>query len=257
MGNPLEVVNLKKRRQPIILVVEDEDFLRSLLQVSLEKEGYAVLIATDGVQAMRVFMDRPVDLILLDILMPNMSGFEVCAEIRKRSDVPIVMLTALNSPDDTVQGFELGADDFISKPFTFKEVHARLQAILRRISWAREQPSFMIMTHGQVTINDEEHTVTAHNEPVHLTPIEYQLLHFLMSNPNRPISKEVLFKEVWGYDFTGGTNLVEVAMRRLREKIEMNPSTPEYLITVRGSGYKFVIPEVSASPVDHKSELIQ
>jgi DNA-binding response OmpR family regulator len=186
-----------------------------------------------------------------------MSGFEVCAEIRKRSDVPIVLLTALNSPDDTVQGFELGADDFISKPFTFKEVHARLQAILRRISWAREQPSFVIMTYGQLTINDEEHTVTARNETVHLTPIEYQLLHFLMSNPNRPISKEILFKEVWGYDFTGGTNLVEVAMRRLREKIEMNPSTPEYLITVRGSGYKFVAPEVNPSPVNHRSEIIQ
>jgi DNA-binding response OmpR family regulator len=257
MGNPSGNISFKKRRQPTILVVEDEDFLRSLLQVSLEKEGYAVLTASDGAQAIRIFMDSPIDLILLDVLMPKMSGFEVCAEIRKRSDVPIVMLTALNSPDDTVQGFELGADDFISKPFTFKEVHARLQAILRRISWAREQPSFVIMTHGQVTINDEEHTVTARNEPVHLTPIEYQLLHFLMSNPNRPISKEVLFKEVWGYDFTGGTNLVEVAMRRLREKIEMNPSTPEYLITVRGSGYKFVIPEVSASPANHRSEFIQ
>jgi DNA-binding response OmpR family regulator len=257
MGNPLGVVNFKKRRQPTILVVEDEDFLRSLLQISLEKEGYAVLTATDGMQALQVFMDRPIDLILLDVLMPNMSGFEVCAEIRKRSDMPIVMLTALNSPDDTVQGFELGADDFISKPFTFKEVHARLQAILRRISWAREQPPFMIMTHGQVTINDEEHTVIARNEPVHLTPIEYQLLHFLMSNPNRPISKEILFKEVWGYDFTGGTNLVEVAMRRLREKIELNPSTPEYLVTVRGTGYKFVIPKVSPSAINHKSELVQ
>ncbi|MBX3002135.1 MAG: response regulator transcription factor [Caldilineaceae bacterium] len=257
MGDSLETSNFKRRRQPTILVVEDEDFLRSLLQVSLEKEGYAVVTAMDGLQAMRVFTDRPIDLILLDVLMPNMSGFEVCAEIRKRSDVPIVMLTALNSPDDTVQGFELGADDFISKPFTFKEVHARLQAILRRISWAREQPAFMIMTHGRITINDEAHTVTAHNEAVHLTPIEYQLLHFLMSHPNRPISKEVLFKEVWGYDFTGGTNLVEVAMRRLREKIELNPSTPQYLVTVRGTGYKFVAPEVSPSAINHRSELVQ
>jgi DNA-binding response OmpR family regulator len=257
MGDPSGPINLRIRRQPTILVVEDEDFLRSLLQVSLEKEGYAVVTAIDGQHAIQIFADRRVDLILLDILMPNMNGFEVCAEIRKRSDVPIVMLTALNSPDDTVQGFELGADDFISKPFTFKEVHARLQAILRRISWAREQPAFMIMTHGKITINDEEHTVTARDESVHLTPIEYQLLHFLMSNPNRPISKEILFKEVWGYDFTGGTNLVEVAMRRLREKIELNPSTPEYLVTVRGTGYKFVIPKVSPSAINHKSELVQ
>lgn len=240
-------VQNKRRMQPRILVVEDEEFLRSLLQVSLEKEGYSVLTAADGVRAMELFTSEPVDLILLDVIMPKMDGFEVCAEIRKRSDVPIVLLTALNSPDDTVEGFELGADDFISKPFTFKEVHARLQAILRRIQWTREQPSFAIMTYGSITLNDEEHSVMVRNEPAHLTPIEYQLLHFLMSNPNRPISKEVLFKEVWGYDFTGGTNLVEVAMRRLREKIEANPSTPEYLVTVRGAGYKFATPETSPS----------
>lgn len=237
----------RKKFQPRILVVEDEEFLRSLLQVSLEKEGYAVLTASDGVKAMQIFNATPIDLILLDVIMPNMDGFEVCAQIRKRSDVPIVMLTALNSPDDTVEGFELGADDFISKPFTFKEVHARLQAILRRIQWTREQPSFTIMTYGTVTLNDEEHSVMVRGEQVHLTPIEYQLLHFLMSNANRPISKEVLFKEVWGYDFTGGTNLVEVAMRRLREKIEDNPSMPEYLLTVRGAGYKFATPETSPS----------
>jgi DNA-binding response OmpR family regulator len=246
MSNP-SVINMHKRKQPCILVVEDEDFLRSLLQISLEKEGYRVLTASDGLQALNIFAEETVDLILLDILMPNMDGFEVCDRVRKRSDVPIVMLTALNSPDDTVEGFELGADDFISKPFTFKEVHARLQAILRRIQWAREQPSFVIMTRGDITLNDEEHAVSVRGAEVHLTPIEYQLLHFLMSNPNRPISKEVLFKEVWGYDFTGGTNLVEVAMRRLREKIEQVPSSPEYLITVRGAGYKFSTPEVSPS----------
>lgn len=237
----------KKRRQPRILVVEDEEFLRSLLQVSLEKEGFLVWTAADGLKAMDLFATETFDLILLDVLMPNMDGFEVCTEIRKRSDVPIVMLTALNSPDDTVEGFELGADDFISKPFTFREVHARLQAILRRIQWTREQPSLTIINYGDITLNDEEHVVTVRGEPVHLTPIEYQLLHFLMSNPNRPISKEVLFKEVWGYDFTGGTNLVEVAMRRLREKIELDPSIPQYLITVRGAGYKFATPEASPS----------
>lgn len=246
MSNPA-VNTMQKRKQPCILVVEDEDFLRSLLQVSLEKEGYIVLTAVDGLQALNIFAETTVDLILLDILMPNLDGFEVCARIRKRSDVPIVMLTALNSPDDTVEGFELGADDFISKPFTFKEVHARLQAILRRIQWAREQPTFVIMTHGEITMNDDEHAVSVRGEDVHLTPIEYQLLHYLMSNPNRPISKDVLFKEVWGYDFTGGTNLVEVAMRRLREKIERVPSSPEYLITVRGAGYKFSTPEASPS----------
>jgi DNA-binding response OmpR family regulator len=232
-----------RRRQPRILIVEDEHFLRNLLQVSLEKEGYTVLTAADGLQAMEIFNQETVDLILLDVLMPYMDGFEVCVEVRKRSDVPIVMLTALNSPDSTVEGFELGADDFISKPFTFKEVNARLQAILRRIQWAQDRHTTMIISHGEIVLNDEEHVVTVRDEAVHLTPIEYQLLHFLMSNPNRAISKEVLFKEVWGYDFTGGTNLVEVAMRRLREKIEADPSMPKYLLTIRGAGYKFITSE--------------
>lgn len=229
--------------QPNILVVEDEEFLRNLLIVSLEREGYRVYPVRDGVEALSAFSSQDFDLILLDVLMPRMDGFEVCSEIRKRSDVPIVLLTALNGPDDVVQGFEIGADDFISKPFTFKEVNARLQAILRRIGWMKERPTFLIMEYGDIVLNDEQHVVLARGEEVHLTPIEYQLLHFLMSNPNRPISKDVLFQEVWGYDFTGGTNLVEVAMRRLREKIELRPSSPQYLVTVRGAGYKFAVPE--------------
>lgn len=233
--------------KPHILVAEDEEFLRNLLLVSLEREGFVAVTVRDGVDALESFASQHFDLVLLDVLMPRMDGFEVCAEIRKRSDVPVVLLTALNSPDDVVQGFELGADDFISKPFTFREVNARIQAILRRIGWSRERPSFLIMQFGDVTLNDEEHTVVVRGEEVHLTPIEYQLLHYLMSNVNRPVSKDKLFHEVWGYDFSGGTNLVEVAMRRLREKIEAQPSTPEYLLTVRGAGYKFADPEKEPS----------
>lgn len=228
---------------PCVLVVEDEEFLRNLLYVSLKREGFVVVLARDGVEALETFSQQPFDLILLDILMPRMNGFEFCVEVRKRSDVPIVMLTALNTPDDVVAGFELGADDFISKPFTFREVNARIQAILRRIGWSRERPTFLIMRYGDLVLNDEEHQVTARGAEVHLTPIEYQLLHYLMRNVNRPVTKDKLFQEVWGYDFSGGTNLVEVAMRRLREKIEVNPSAPEYLLTVRGAGYKFVDPQ--------------
>jgi len=233
--------------KPHILVAEDEEFLRNLLLISLEREGFSVVVARDGVEALDSFASKQFDLVLLDVMMPRVDGFEVCAEIRKRSDVPVIMLTALNSPDDVVQGFELGADDFISKPFTFREVNARIQAILRRIGWSKERPSFLIMQYGDVVLNDEEHTVFVRDEQVHLTPIEYQLLHYLMSNVNRPISKDMLFQEVWGYDFTGSTNLVEVAMRRLREKIEAQPSTPEYLLTVRGAGYKFASPEKEPS----------
>ena len=229
--------------KPYILVVEDEEFLRNLLRVSLEREGFVVVAARDGVEALATFAKQNFDIVLLDILMPRMNGFELCAEIRKRSDVPVVMLTALNSPDDVVHGFELGADDFISKPFTFREVNARIQAILRRIGWSRERPTLSIMQYGNLILNDEEHLVIAHGAEVHLTPIEYQLLHYLMSNVNHPVTKDTLFREVWGYDFSGGTNLVEVAMRRLREKIETNPSAPEYLLTVRGAGYKFADPQ--------------
>lgn len=233
--------------KPHILIVEDEEFLRNLLYVSLEREGFAVVAVRDGVEALENFAKKQFDLVLLDVLMPRKDGFAVCAEIRKRSDVPIVLLTALNSPDDVVQGFELGADDFISKPFTFREINARIQAILRRIGWSRERRTFLIMRYGDVEINDEEHLVVVRGAKVHLTPIEYQLLHYLMRNVNRPISKDRLFHEVWGYDFTGGTNLVEVAMRRLREKIEANPSAPEYLLTVRGAGYKFADAEKEPS----------
>ena len=229
--------------KPHILVAEDEEFLRNLLLVSLEREGFVVAAVRDGVDALDNFASQH----LLDVLMPRMDGFEVCAEIRKRSDVPVILLTALNSPDDVVQGFELGADDFISKPLTFREVNARIQAILRRIGWSRKRPFFLIMHFGDVVLNDEEHTVVVRGQDIHLTPIEYQLLHYLMSNVNRPVSKDQLFHKVWGYDFTDGTNLVEVAMRRLREKIEKQPSAPEYLLTVRGAGYKFVDPEKEPS----------
>jgi DNA-binding response OmpR family regulator len=231
-----------------ILVVEDDSFLCNLLRISLEKEGYGVRVACDGVEGLEAYNAMPPDLILLDIMMPRMDGFEVCRQLRKRSDVPIVMLTALNSPDDVVRGFDLGADDFITKPFTFKEVGARIQAILRRVMWARERPVFQIITIGDVQLNDDLHEVRVRNEPVHLTPIEYQLLRYLMIHADRPVAKEVLFREVWGYDFTGGTNLVEVAMRRLREKVEKDPSSPQYLLTVRGAGYKFATPAPPAQP---------
>jgi len=186
-----------------------------------------------------VVASRKIDLVLLDIMMPEMDGFTACAELRKRTDIPVVMLTALNRPDDIVHGFNLGADDYITKPFTFREVEVRLQAILRRVYWSQERPDPSILVGNEIVLDDERHEVVVRGEPVHLTPIEYQLLRFLMTQPNRPVSKDMLFQQVWGYDLVGGTNLVEVAVRRLREKIERDPSQPVYLLTVRGAGYKF------------------
>lgn len=226
-----------------ILVAEDEAPLRELLIISLDRAGYQVHPSKDGQEALEKFDDLPVvSLVLMDVMMPRMNGFELCKELRKRSDVPIVMLTALNRADDIVRGFELGADDYITKPFTFREVEARILAILRRVDWDQERSSHQIISVGEVRLDDESHEVYVRGEVAHLTPIEFDLLKYLMASANKPVKKEVLFREVWGYDLVGGTNLVEVAVRRLREKIEVDPSDPEYLITVRGAGYKFQNP---------------
>ena len=223
-----------------VLVVDDEDALCTLLQISLQRQGYRVVIAHNGREALDVVANRKVDLVLLDVMMPEMDGFTTCIELRKRTDVPVVLLTALNRPDDIVHGFSLGADDYITKPFTFKEVEVRLQAILRRMNWNQERVTQQqVLTVQDVMVNDDVHEVTVRGETVHLTPIEYQLLRTLMNSPDKPVSKEDLFQSVWGYNMAGGTNLVEVAMRRLREKVELDPSNPIYLLTVRGVGYKF------------------
>jgi DNA-binding response OmpR family regulator len=223
-----------------VLVVDDEDALCTLLQISLQRQGYRVVIAHNGREALEVVANKKVDLVLLDVMMPEMDGFTTCIELRKRTDIPVVLLTALNRPDDIVHGFSLGADDYITKPFTFKEVEVRLQAILRRMNWNQERVTQQqVITVQDVMVNDDVHEVTVRGESVHLTPIEYQLLRTLMNSPDKPVSKEDLFQSVWGYNMAGGTNLVEVAMRRLREKVELDPSNPIYLLTVRGVGYKF------------------
>jgi DNA-binding response OmpR family regulator len=157
-----------------ILVVDDEEPLRNLLEASLRRTGYDVIAASSGRKALELFEQHHIDLVLLDILLPGVDGFAVCAELRKQSDVPIVMLTALSRPDDIVRGFELGADDYIPKPFTFREVEARLQAILRRIAWLEEEPIFRVLAYGDIILNDEENCGTVGGDVIDMTPIEYQ-----------------------------------------------------------------------------------
>ena len=222
-----------------ILLAEDEAPLRNLIRLSLETHGHTVFAAADGVEALQLFEKTPVDLVILDVMMPRMDGFRTCEEIRRRSDIPVIMLTALGSVDDVVHGFELGADDYITKPFAFKEVDARIQAVLRRVEWTEQAPAIQILRIGRVTLNTSLHQVMVEGETIHLTPIEYQLLSYLMTRANKPTSKEQLFRDVWGYDVMGGTNLVEVGIRRLREMIEENASKPTHILTVRGAGYKF------------------
>lgn len=222
-----------------ILVAEDEAPLADLLRLSLEAAGHQVTLAYDGREALRLFEQGGFDLIILDVMMPEMDGFAVCAEIRRRSDVPIIMLTALSDPDAVVQGFDLGADDYITKPFQFREVQARIAAILRRIRWLQTKWTPSVVRVGRLTVDLDAHTAATNGHVIPLTPIEFRLLYTLMAQPGKTFSREQLMREVWGYDFVGGTNLVEVTVHRLREKIEQNPSRPEHILTVRGVGYKF------------------
>lgn len=225
--------------QAKILVAEDEAPLRNLVRMSLEAIGHQVVVASDGAEALAAFAAQPFDLIMLDVMMPQVDGFGVCREIRTRSDVPIIMLTALDSTDDMVRGFELGADDYIAKPFSFREVQARIYAILRRNQWIQERRQPLVLENGRVKMDVVAQQASIDGRPIHLTPIEFKLLFTLMNNAGQVMPKNALFLDVWGYEFIGGTNLVEVTVRRLREKIEPDPSQPTYLLTVRGTGYKF------------------
>ena len=223
-----------------VLVVDDEKVIRNLLQLSLQRMGYQVVVASDGAEALTLFVEYEFDLILLDILMPGMDGFEICSEMRKLSGVPIVMLTALNRPEDIVMGLELGADTYITKPFTFKEVEARIRAILRRATGKTESEFVQVLEHGDVKLDSDLRAATVAGNLVELTRTEYRLLHSLMSYPERPLSKDRLLETVWGYEASDtNSNIVELAIRRLRKKMEDDPSQPERLVTVRGVGYKF------------------
>jgi DNA-binding response OmpR family regulator len=231
--------------------------IRSLLKMSLQRMGYEVTTADDGAEALDLFQAQSFDLILLDILMPNVDGFTVCSEVRRASDVPIVMLTALNRPDDIVRGLELGADNYITKPFTFKEVEARIRAILRRTTNKIEAEPVQVLEHGDVRLDGGMRAATVSGNLVELTRTEYQLLHYLMSHVDLPVSKEDLLERVWGYEAADtNSNIVELAIRRLRKKLEEDASQPNRLITVRGVGYKFT-PKGLASRVVAAAPAVQ
>jgi DNA-binding response OmpR family regulator len=232
-----------------VLVVDDEKMIRSLLKMSLQRMGYEVTTAEDGAEALELFQVQQFDLILLDILMPNVDGFTVCSELRRVSDVPIVMLTALNRPDDIVRGLELGADNYITKPFTFKEVEARIRAILRRTTNKVEAETIQVLEHGDVRLDGGMRAATVGGNLVELTRTEYQLLHYLMSHVDLPVSKEDLLERVWGYEAADtNSNIVELAIRRLRKKLEEDASQPSRLVTVRGVGYKFTPKGIAPRP---------
>lgn len=224
-----------------ILVVDDERLLRDLMTLSLQRLGYTVLAAEDGPTALALLAHEQFDLVLLDVVMPQMDGFTVLSEVRSFSDVPVVMLTAMNRHEDIVRGFELGADNYIGKPFHFKEVEARIQAVLRRAKHMLGGAAFDVATYGDLSIHHEQQRAELAGQPVELTPTEFALLHYLAKRGERPTSKVELLQAIWGDNDSKNLNLVELAVRRLRTKIEHDPSQPKRVVTVRGVGYKFVL----------------
>ncbi len=223
-----------------VLIVEDEDSFSDALSFMLRREGYEVFIATDGNAALAEFDKHGPDLVLLDLMLPGVSGTEVCRVIRGKSTVPIIMLTAKDGEVDKVVGLELGADDYVTKPFSSRELLARVRAVLRRNG---EQDELLPPTieAGSVRIDIERHVVSVRGEHVTMPLKEFDLLEFLVRNSGRVLTRNQLIDRVWGADYVGDTKTLDVHIKRLRAKIEIDPAYPSYIQTVRGLGYKFDI----------------
>lgn len=221
-----------------ILVADDDPSIATLIQVTLKDPRYEIVAVTNGLEALKSFEHGSYDVVILDVMMPYVDGFEACQRIRERSDVPIVMLTSRDGTDDIVHGFELGADDYITKPFKTAELLARIEAILRRVEGYKHRVAPPVVRVGEIEIDEPRHRVSVRGKEVSLTPMEFELLYFLAANAGQVFDRETLFREVWGYDYVGETNLVDVCVRRLREKVEVEPSRPKIIVTVRGVGYK-------------------
>jgi DNA-binding response OmpR family regulator len=222
----------------LILVVDDEPMLLESLTVSLESQGYQVCTATDGPSALELAAREPPDLVLLDIMLPGLDGMEVCRRLRGQSRVPIIMLTARDDVVDKVLGLELGADDYVTKPFVLRELLARVRAVLRRAQEFR-QPLLERLRFGDLVIDLDRHEVLRSGQTVELSPKEFQLLRALATRPGAVLSRDQLLDQVWGDEFMGDEKTLDVHIRWLREKIEADPSRPTTILTVRGAGYRF------------------
>ncbi|TFD70005.1 MULTISPECIES: response regulator transcription factor [unclassified Cryobacterium] len=222
-----------------ILLVEDESALSEPLSFLLEREGYEVVVAEDGPSAISEFDQNGTDLILLDLMLPGIPGTEVCREIRTRSTVPIIMLTAKDSEIDIVVGLELGADDYVTKPYSTRELVARIRAVLRRHEDQSAADVDTMLTAGTVSMDVERHAVTVSGELVNMPLKEFELLEFLLRNAGRVLTRGQLIDRVWGTDYFGDTKTLDVHIKRIRSRIEAAPSEPVMLVTVRGLGYRF------------------
>jgi len=224
-----------------ILVVEDEESFVEALVVGLKREGFLVKVARDGAEALTLFdVVRP-DLVLLDVMLPKVSGIDVCREIRTKSRVPIIMVTAKGAEIDTVVGLEVGADDYVTKPYRLRELVARMRAVLRRVPRSAEEDDYdgEAIEVGDVCLDPERHEVSVRGAQVSLPLKEFELLELLLANAGRVLTRETLIDRVWGPHYVGDTKTLDVHVKRLRSKIEETPSTPRRIVTIRGLGYKF------------------
>ena len=227
-----------------ILLVEDEENYRVPLAFSLRRDGFDVVQAADGVAAVEAFEAAgpsgggAIDLVLLDLMLPRLSGIEVCRRIRRASTVPVIMLTARDSEADTVVGLRIGADDYVTKPYSYRELLARVNAVLRRSRGEEQEPAEPVLEVGRVRMDVERHEVTVDGEAVAMPPREFELLELFMRNPGRVLARGEIIDRVWGADYVGDTKTLDVHVKRIRAKIEVEPGEPKLLITVRGVGYK-------------------
>lgn len=221
-----------------ILVVEDEETLAEAISFLLSKEGFEVEIAEDGPAAVAAFEKNGADLILLDLMLPGLSGTEVCRQVRAKSSVPIIMLTAKDSEIDKVVGLEIGADDYVTKPYSSRELIARIRAVLRRGELGDATTVEGVLSVGPIRLDSDRHVISVNNEQVALPLKEFELLEFLMRNSGRVLTRMQLIDRVWGSDYVGDTKTLDVHIKRLRAKIEKDPANPEMIQTVRGMGYK-------------------
>ncbi|GGG73823.1 response regulator transcription factor [Corynebacterium pelargi] len=223
-----------------ILLVEDEASLADPLAFLLRKEGFEVIHAADGPAALDLFHSNDIDIVLLDLMLPGMSGTDVCRELRAESQVPVIMVTARDSEIDKVVGLELGADDYVTKPYSSRELIARVRAVLRRGGEpVYEEEDEQILEGGRVRMDVERHTVTVDGEPVQMPLKEFDLLEYLLRNAGRVLTRGQLIDRIWGADYVGDTKTLDVHIKRLRSKVELEPKSPRNLVTVRGLGYKF------------------
>jgi len=226
-----------------VLVVEDEPSFVDALMVGLRREGFRVQVAVDGAQALDVFDAVQPDLVLLDVMLPKVSGIDVCRELRRRSSVPIIMVSAKGDEIDTVVGLEVGADDYVTKPYRLRELVARMRAVLRRHAGdgAAVSPGEALVV-GDVALDPESHEVTVRGAAVRLPLKEFELLELLLANAGRVLTRDTLIDRIWGADYVGDTKTLDVHVKRLRAKVEADPSSPTRIVTIRGLGYKYEAP---------------